>query len=145
MALRLRALSACLAAVGMAAVILMVGALFPSVGDSIGKLHVPEGVANLLGGADYRTITGWIRSEIGATYGPLVIAASGVAAAVAITAGEEEGGILALVLAHPIERGRLVLAKAGAVVAVVAIVAVGTLIGLLAGLRWPGAGSRSRT
>jgi len=86
-----------------------------------------------------------MRSEIGATYGPLVIAASGVAAAVAITAGEEEGGILALVLAHPIERGRLVLAKAGAVVAVVAIVAVGTLIGLLAGLRWPGAGSRSRT
>ena len=89
----------------MATVILLVGALFPSVGDSIGKLHVPEGVANLLGGADYSTITGWMRSEIGAIYGPLVIAASGIAAAVAITAGEEEGGILALVLAHPIERG----------------------------------------
>ena len=66
MALRLRAIPAVLAGVSMALVILMVGALFPSVGDSIGKLHVPDGVANLLGGADYGTITGWIRSEIGA-------------------------------------------------------------------------------
>src|SRR3954451_10772225 len=29
-------------------------------------LDLPEGVADLLGGADYGTITGWIRSEIGA-------------------------------------------------------------------------------
>ena len=36
----------------------MVGALFPAVGDSIGKLDLPEGVAELLGGADYGTITG---------------------------------------------------------------------------------------
>ena len=81
-----------------------------------------------------------MRSEIGAIYGPLVIAASGIAAAVAITAGEEEGGILALVLAHPIERGRLVLAKGGAVAAVVVIVAVGTWIGLLAGVAAAGGG-----
>jgi ABC-2 type transport system permease protein len=140
MALRLRAPAAGLAAVGMAAVILMVGALFPSVGDSIGKLHVPEGVSNLLGGADYGTVTGWMRSEIGAIYGPLVIAASGIAAAVAVTAGEEEAGILGLVLAHPVERGRLVLAKAGAVAAVIVIVAVGTWIGLLAGVAAAGGG-----
>ena len=86
----------------MALVILMVGALFPSIGGSIGKLHVPDGVANLLGGADYGTITGWMRSEVGAIYGPLVIGASAIAATVAVTAGEEEAGILALVLAQPI-------------------------------------------
>jgi ABC-2 type transport system permease protein len=124
----------------MALVILMVGALFPSVGGSIGKLHVPDGVANLLGGADYSTIRGWMRSEIGAIYGPLVIAASAIAAAVALTAGEEEAGILGLVLAHPIERGRLVLASAAAVVVVVVIVALGTWIGLLTGVAAAGGG-----
>ena len=71
MAMRLRLLTTALSALGMALVIVMVGALFPSVGDSIGKLDLPEGVTTLLGGADYGTITGWMRSEIGAVYGPL--------------------------------------------------------------------------
>jgi ABC-2 type transport system permease protein len=140
LALRLRVVAAALAAVGMTLVIVLVGALFPSVGGTIGKLHVPEGVANLLGGADYGTITGWMRSEIGAVYGPLVIAASAIAAAVALTAGEEEAGILALVLAHPVERGRLVLDKAAAVAVVVAIVAFGTWLGLVIGVAVGGGG-----
>jgi len=138
--LRLRVVPAALAAVGMTLVIVLVGALFPSVGGTIGKLHVPDGVANLLGGADYGTITGWMRSEIGAVYGPLVIAASAIAAAVALTAGEEEAGILALVLAHPVERGRLVLDKAAAVAVVVVIVAGGTWLGLLVGVALAGGG-----
>lgn len=139
-ALRLRLVTALSAAFGMVAVIVMVGALFPSVGGSIGKLQVPEGVANLLGGADYGTITGWMRSEIGAVYGPLVVAASAIAAAVTSTAGEEEAGILALVLAHPIERGRLVLDKAAATAVVVVIVAGGTWIGLMLGVAAAGGG-----
>ena len=81
----------------------MVGALFPAVGDSIGKLDLPKGVADLLGGADYGTITGWMRSEIGAVYGPLVIARHRRSPAPSrSTAGEEEERILGLVLAHPI-------------------------------------------
>jgi ABC-2 type transport system permease protein len=140
MTLRLRLAAAVAAAVGMFAVIVMVGALFPSVGDSIGKLSVPKGVANLLGGAEYATITGWMRSEIGAIYGPLVVAASAIAAATATTAGEEEARILALVLAHPIERGRLVRSKASAVAVVVVIVAAGTWVGLLVGVAAAGGG-----
>ena len=69
MALYLRLLPTALSALGMTLVILMVGALFPSVGDSIGQLDLPAGVTALLGGADYGTITGWMRSEIGAVYG----------------------------------------------------------------------------
>ena len=95
----------------------MVGALFPSVGDSIGKLDLPEGVTALLGGADYGTITGWMRSEIGAVYGPLLIAYTGISVAASSTAGEEEAGILGLTLAYPIERSRLLLSKAAAVAA----------------------------
>ncbi len=140
LALRLRFSTALSAALGMTAVILMVGALFPSVGGSIGRLHVPEGVANLLGGADYGTITGWMRSEIGAVYGPLVIAATAISAAAALTAGEEEAGILALVLAHPVERGRLVLDKAAATAVVVLMVACGTWIGLVLGVAAAGGG-----
>jgi beta-exotoxin I transport system permease protein len=140
MAVRLRIRSTVLAAVGMASVIVMVGALFPAVGDSIGKLDLPKGVSELLGGADYATITGWMRSEIGAVYGPLVIAAIAITAAAGSTAGEEESGILGLVLAHPLGRTRLVLEKAGAAAVGVVIIATGTWLGLVAGVAIAGGG-----
>jgi hypothetical protein len=111
MALRLRWLTIALTMLGTALAILMVGALFPAVGGSIGKLDLPAGVADLLGGADYGTITGWMRSEVGAVYGPLVIAAIAITGAVGATAGEEERGILGLTLAYPITRSQLVLAS----------------------------------
>jgi ABC-2 type transport system permease protein len=140
MAVRLRILATSLTALGMTLVIVMVGALFPAVGDSIGKLNLPEGVAELLGGADYATIAGWMRSEIGAVYGPLVIAATAITGAVGSMAGEEEDGILGLTLAYPIERSRLVLSKAAAVAVSVAIIALGTFLGLVAGVAVGGGG-----
>jgi ABC-2 type transport system permease protein len=138
--IRLRLLMTALSALGMFLVILMVGALFPAVGDSIGRLDLPEGVADLLGGADYGTITGWMRSEIGAVYGPLVIAATAIAGAAGTTAGEEESGVLGLALAHPIGRSRLMVSKALGVAAAVALVALGTFLGLLAGVALAGGG-----
>jgi ABC-2 type transport system permease protein len=128
------------AAFGLVAVMIVVGALFPAVGHSIGRLDVPEGVANLLGGADYASITGWYRGEIAVIYGPLVIAAIAITAAVALTAGEEEDRILALVLAQPVRRSRLVVGKAAAVAAAVTLVALATWIGLLAGVAVAGGG-----
>jgi ABC-2 type transport system permease protein len=139
MAVRLRLLTTVLSALGMALVIVMVGALFPAVGDSIGKLDLPEGVTTLLGGADYGTITGWMRSEIGAVYGPLVVAFTGISVAAA-TAGEEEAGILGLTLAYPIERSRLLLAKAAAVAISVVLVVLGTFVGLVGGVAVGGGG-----
>jgi ABC-2 type transport system permease protein len=140
MAIRLRLRSALLAALGMGLVIVLVGALFPAVGDTIGKLDLPEGVAELLGGADYSTIHGWMRSEIGAVYGPLVVGAIAITAAAASTAGEEEDGVLGLVLAHPVTRVRLMLEKAAAVAVCVAIVALGTFVGMIAGVAIAGGG-----
>ncbi len=139
-ALRLRLSAAITAAIGLIAVQLAVGALFPAVGHAIGKLNIPKGVAQLLGGADYGTITGWFRSEIGSVYGPLVIAALAITGASATTAGEEEDRILALVLAHPITRSRLVAAKAAAIGAVVLIVAAGTWAGMIFGVALGGGG-----
>ena len=140
MTFRLRAASTAAGALGLLAVLLAVGALFPAIGHTIGQLNIPKGVSNLLGGADYGTITGWYTSEIGSVYGPLVIAGLAIAGAAATTAGEEEDRILGPVLAHPIQRARLVGAKAGGIAAVVAVIAIGTWIGLVAGVAIAGGG-----
>jgi ABC-2 type transport system permease protein len=140
LALRLRMLAAVSAAVGLIAVMAAVGALFPSVGHTIGTLNIPKSVSNLLGGGDYGTITGWFRSEIAAIYGPLVIGALAITGASGTTAGEEEDRILGLVLAHPVRRSRLVAAKAAAIAGIVVIIAFATWIGLIVGVAVGGGG-----
>jgi ABC-2 type transport system permease protein len=140
MTVRLRLVSTATAALGLVAVLLAVGALFPAVGHTIGKLSIPEGVTQLLGGANYGTIVGWFRSEIGSIYGPLLIAAVAITGAAASTAGEEEDRILALVLAQPIKRARLVAAKGAAIAGLVLIVAVATWVGLISGVALGGGG-----
>ncbi len=139
-ALRLRVPAAVLAGLGLIAVMVAVGALFPSVGHTIGTLHVPKSVSNLLGGGDYGTITGWFRSEIASIYGPLVIGALAITGASATTAGEEEDRIMGLVLAHPIRRARLIAAKAAAIAVVVLVIAFATWIGLIVGVAVGGGG-----
>lgn len=139
-ALRLRLPGAISAAIGLVAVMAAVGALFPSIGHSIGTLHVPKSVDNLLGGADYGTVTGWFRSEIAAIYGPLVIGALAITGAAATTAGEEEDRLFALILAYPIGRARLIAAKAIAIAVVILIIALATWIGLLIGVALAGGG-----
>lgn len=134
LALRLRLRSTVSAIIGLVAVLLLVGALFPAVGQSFTRLHLPKGVSDLLGGADYGTVTGWYRAEIASFYGPLLIALVAITGAVSSTAGEEEAGILALVLAHPVRRSRFVLAKAAAVAVAVVAVAFAAWIGLVAGV-----------
>lgn len=138
--LRLRLVSTASAAFGLIAVLLAVGALFPAVGHTLGKLNIPKGVADLLGGADYGTITGWYRSEIASIYGPLLIAAIAITGISATTAGEEEDRILSLLLAHPITRARLIAGKAVAISIVVLAIAAATFVGLLAGVALAGGG-----
>jgi ABC-2 type transport system permease protein len=140
MTLRLRFVSTASAAGGLIAVLLIVGALFPAVGHTIGKLNIPSSVAQLLGGADYGTITGWFRSEIGSIYGPLVIGALAITGAVASTAGEEEDRILTLLLGHPLARARLVTARALAIATIVIVIAAAALVGIVAGVAVGGGG-----
>jgi beta-exotoxin I transport system permease protein len=140
LSVRMRIVSVCMTTAGVVAVILTVGALFPAVGDSIGQLDLPKGVRDLLGGADYGTLSGWFKSEIGAVYGPLVIAAMAIVAATGSTAGEEDDGILAMVLAHPVSRSALIVAKATAVAIEVSIIAFGIWLGLIAGVALGGGG-----
>lgn len=138
--LRLRVPATVSASIGLIAVMAAVGALFPAVGHTIGRLDVPASVANLLGGADYGTITGWFRSEIAIIYGPLVIGGLAIAGAAATTAGEEEDRILGLVLVHPIRRSRVVAAKAVAIAGGIVAVALAIWIGMIVGVALGGGG-----
>lgn len=140
MALRLRVAPTAFSAIGLVSVLVMVGALFPAVGGSIGKLDLPEGVAELLGGADYGTLTGWHRGEIASVYGPLVFAALAIAGISAATAGEEEDRILGLVLAHSVDRSRLVAVKAAAIGVTLLGLAVATWAALITGVALAGGG-----
>ena len=140
MALRLRAGFTASAAAALIAVLLAVGALFPAVGHTIGKLSLPRGVSDLLGGADYASVAGWFRSEISSVYGPLLAGAVAIGAAASTTAGEEEDHILGLVLAYPITRMRLIAAKAAAVAVLVVIIAASAWLGLVVGVALAGGG-----
>jgi len=138
--LRLRARSFVLAGIGLMTVAAITGALFPAFGESLGKVDLPEGVGELLGGGDFATIAGWLDTEIASVYGPLVVAGSAIAAAAATIAGEEERRILALVLAHPVSRTRLVLAKAAAIALLVAGLGLACWLGLLIAVAMAGGG-----
>ena len=140
MELRLRYRTAALAGIGLVIVIVIVGALYPSLKDTFGRLNVPQGVANLLGGADYSTLTGWLQSEIVATYGPLVFCTVAITTASATTTGDEDDGVLATLLAHPIARSRLLLAKTLALTLLMLAVSVATWIGLIVGVAIAGGG-----
>jgi ABC-2 type transport system permease protein len=69
-----------------------------------------------------------------------LIGALAITGASAVTAGEEEDGILAVVLAHLIRRSRLIVSKATAIGAAVLIIALSTWIGLLVGVALGGGG-----
>jgi ABC-2 type transport system permease protein len=138
--LRLRYRTAAAAGVGLVIVIMIVGALYPSLKDTFGKLNVPRGVANLLGGADYSTLPGWLQSEIVATYGPLVFCAVAITTAAAATAGDGDAGVLATPPSHPLARTRLLLAKAIALALLLLTVSVATWIGLIIGVAIAGGG-----
>lgn len=138
--LRLRAKVVLAAAVALVVMCVAVGALFPSLGATIGKLNLPKGVAGLLGGADYSTLAGWLKSEIVSILGPVIVAGVAISSAAATTAGEEQDRITGLLLAHPVRRSRLLLAKAGAIAAATALLGLATFAGLLAAVAAAGGG-----
>lgn len=140
MELRFRMRMALSAACGLIVLTAIVGLLFPAIGDSVGEMNIPEGLSNFVGGQDLASIAGWLRAEILSVYGPAVFAGVAIASASATIAGEEEDRILALVLAHPVPRSRLLLAKAAAIGSLLAALAVAVLGGMLLAVVLAGGG-----
>jgi ABC-2 type transport system permease protein len=129
-----------LAAAGLVCLTAIVGALFPSLGDSIGNLNLSKGVSGLIGGGDFATIAGWLRAEITSIYGPLVVSGIAIIAAASTIAGEEHDRILSLVLAHPVPRYRLLLAKAAGIAVLLLGLSVAVFAGLLLAVALAGGG-----
>jgi len=129
-----------LAALGIFLTIILEGALFPSIGHVLGSVNVSKGVANLLGGADWATLKGWFKVEVFAITAPFVVAGIAITAAATTIAGEEEDRILALVLASPVPRKTLVLAKAYAVICLTVFLTFITWLSLLLGTAIAGGG-----
>ncbi len=129
--LRLRAVLTASCAAAMIGLCAVVGAIYPALGPSLSDLTLPQGVGDLIGGGDFSTLAGLLKSEVITTLGPVVIAGAGISCASATLAGEEEDSILATVLAQPVDRVRLVLAKACAIGATMAIIATALTGGMV--------------
>jgi ABC-2 type transport system permease protein len=110
-------------AIGMAAVVLLYTSLYPSIRSNADTLNrymrtLPEAVQNMIGGSgDITSSTGYLRSEIFSTMGPLLLLILAIGAGARAIAGEEEHGTLDLLLANPIRRRTVVLQKFWAVIA----------------------------
>lgn len=98
------------------------------------------GLAN---GLDFTTGPGYLRTEIFGFTLPLLFLVFGIGAGAGAVAGDEEKGMLGLVLAQPVRRSRVVVERFAAVVGdavilavavLVSIVVIGPLVGLHVGL-----------
>lgn len=108
---------------GVAAVALMYAAVYPSIRESAADLqdyieNLPDAFKNLIGGEDYTSPTGYLRSEFFSTMGPLIVLIFAIGTAARATAGEEEGRTLDLLLSTPVRRRQVIADKAMAIAAV---------------------------
>ncbi len=135
-ALRQRARLTAIVAVDLLAIALIEAALFPALRRSVGNVgdNLPKSVADLIGGGNFSTLPGWLKVEVFSIVAPFALSGLGVVIVVAGTAGDEESGVLDLVLAHPVRRAQIVLANAIAGLASIVVAALLLWIGLVVGV-----------
>ena len=136
-------------AIGMVGLVLLYSAFYPSIKGNASQLNryiesLPKAFKQMIGRAgDITSPAGYMQSEIFSIMAPLLLMILAIGAGARATAGEEEGGTLDLLLATPIQRGRVVLEKFGAMVTAavgvgivlwIALVLAGPLAGLHVGL-----------
>lgn len=108
--------------IGLVAIAVIMSALYPSIASmpSIDKYieEMPEGMMEFLGGIeDYSTPVGYFSAELFSFMVPLLFLIFGIGFGAGAIAGEEEKGTLDFLLANPIPRWSVVVAKFGAMVA----------------------------
>jgi ABC-2 type transport system permease protein len=122
--------------VGVAAYSLLLAAIFPSIEGSpqLDQLieSYPDALKSLFGisGAGISSGAGFIDAELFGLMLPLFALVLGIGAGARTLAGEEESGRLELVLAHPVRRRNVVLAKGGALAIELAVFAAATFAAL---------------
>ena len=121
-------------ALGMAALISLTVAFYPSVKDSSGLSTYAEDLPKSLRGLfvggeiDITSGPGYLNSQVFAVAAPLVMLIFSIGAGASAIAGEEERGTLDLLLAHPVSRGDFVLQRFGAMLVLVLGLAAALLI-----------------
>ena len=129
-------------AIGLSLYVALIVVVWPSIRDSTQLTRAfqdyPDALKQLFGGEasfDFGTAAGYLNAELFSLMYPLMLAVFAIAFGASTLAGEEERGVLDLVLAHPVRRGRVVGEKALALlVGLVGLAAVSTVTMLLVGL-----------
>ena len=116
-------------AIGLAAIALMYAAVYPSIQASAADLRayvdkLPDAMKALIGGEDYPSPAGYLRSEFFSTMGPLLLLIFAIGAGAHAVAGEEENRTLDLLLSTPVRRRAVLQDKAVAIVLTAAALGV---------------------
>jgi len=125
--------------VGSIAYILMIAAIYPSLSSS-GSLDqlvqsYPDALKSLFGISGNGSLSsgaGFLDAELFSFMLPLLVLVLAIGSGARTFAGEEDAGLLELVLAYPVERPAAVLAKGSGVAAEVIAVALCSGVGLVA-------------
>ena len=118
--------------VGMAAWIVIIAAMYPTIRDTSGISQLveqyPKGILAIFGVSDmdFASGAGYLAGELFGFVVPLLALMLTIGAGAAIIGGAEERGVLDLVLSHPIRRRR-VLVESAAMVAILAV-AIGLVV-----------------
>lgn len=133
--LRLRAISLTGWAVSLAALMVLVLAVYPSIkgDDSLNAIYANLDPATqaLLGGSDLTSPTGYLNTQVFAFFLPAVLLVFAVSRGTAALAGEEQERTLDLLLAQPLRRWAAYCEKSLAICVGMAVLTVAVLLPLL--------------
>jgi ABC-2 type transport system permease protein len=101
---------------GLAAMVLMYSAFWPSVRDNAGEFesylrNLPDALRNIIGELSLATPVGYLQSEMFSFLGPALILVFAIGTGARSIAGEEEQRTMDLIAAAPISRRRIVVEK----------------------------------
>ncbi len=134
--LRLSRRSLLLWLLSIAALVVLVVAVYPAIRDqsSLNSIYgdLSPAAQRLLGGSDLTSATGYLSTQLFAFFLPAVILVFAIGRGAGALAGEEEHHTLDLLLAQPISRRAAYLQKAASVLTGVALLTVATWIPLIA-------------
>lgn len=113
----------------------LLGPIFKGVGSKMGELAAafPKQIMAMVGGADYSRPEGYFHGEIFSIVAPVAVAVVAISMSARALAGEERDRTMGLLLANPVSRARVVLAKTGGMVLMVSSVAAITYVGMIFG------------
>lgn len=124
---------------GFAVLTSLYAAVWPAIRDDARRYDelvagLPDAMRGLVGDTGFGSAAGFVTTELLAVTGPLLLTVLAVLLGCRAVAGDEEAGLLDLVLAQPVSRRRLVLERAAAVgVTLLAVTATTGLVLVAAG------------